>query len=154
MVKRGRRYCRADKQEILDAAAQLQVADIRGDYVNAPNDARAFLQRALAPRESEAFCALWLNNRHRVLAFDVLFTGTIDKSAVYPREVVKRCLTLNAAAVVLAHNHPSGASDPSQADELITRRLKEALALIDVRVVDHVLVAGPLTVSFAERGLI
>lgn len=155
MVKRGRRYCRADKDEILNAAAQLQVAEVAGDYVRTPQDTRAFLQRVLAPREHECFCAVWLNNAHRVLAFDVLSTGTVSGAAVYPREVVKTCLARNAAAVVLAHNHPSAQPEPSAADELITRRIKEALALIDVRVLDHIIViSGAASVSLAERGLI
>jgi DNA repair protein RadC len=154
MIKRGRRYCLADRDEILNAAAQLQVQSIAGTSVSTPATARDFLRSALAPRESECFAILWLDNRHRVLSFDVLFTGSINGAPVYPREVMKTCLARNAAAAILAHNHPSGVLEPSQADELITRRLKEALALVDVRVIDHVIVSTGGAFSFAERGLL
>ena len=110
--------------------------------------------QALSPRDAEVFCAMFLDNRHRLIQFDEMFRGTIDGSSVYPREVVRRTLELNAAALVLAHNHPSGVAEPSQADELITRRLTEALALIDVRVLDHMIVAGNTVTSFVRRGLI
>ncbi len=95
-----------------------------------------------------------LDTRHRLIDYVELFRGTIDKATVHPREVVKLALARNAAALVLAHPHPSGAADPSQADELITRRLKEALALIDVRLLDHIIVAGGDAISFADRGLL
>ena len=100
------------------------------------------------------FCCLYLDNRHRLIAFDELFRGTIDGASVHPREVVKQALARNAAAVILAHNHPSGVAEPSQADELITQRLKEALALVDIRLLDHVIVGDGNCLSFAERGLI
>jgi DNA repair protein RadC len=102
----------------------------------------------------ELFCCLHLDNRHRLIAFDELFRGTIDGASVHPREVVKQALARNAAAVILAHNHPSGVAEPSQADELVTRRLREALQLVDIRVLDHMIVADNGCLSFAERGLI
>ncbi len=154
MVKRGRRYCRADKAEILDAAAQLQVRDIARTPLESPAKAQAFLRETLGPRDSECFAALWFDTRNRVLAFDVLFTGTLDGAAVYPREVAKRALERNAAAVVLAHNHPSGIPEPSRADELITKRLKDALAVLDIRVLDHIIVSADGALSMAERGLL
>jgi DNA repair protein RadC len=107
----------------------------------------------LAPYEHEVFVCLFLDNQHRVIACDELFRGTIDGASVYPREVVKAALQYNAAALIMAHNHPSGISDPSQADRVITEKLKEALALIDVRVLDHFIV-GENVYSFAEHGLL
>jgi DNA repair protein RadC len=95
-----------------------------------------------------------LDNRHRLIAFDELFRGTIDGASVHPREVVRQALARNAAAVILAHNHPSGVAEPSQADELITQRLKEALALVDIRLLDHLVVGDGSCVSFAEKGLL
>jgi DNA repair protein RadC len=108
----------------------------------------------LANREFETFCLIYLDNRHRLIACEDLFRGTIDGASVHPREVVKEALKHNAAAVILAHNHPSGVAEPSHADELITRRLREALALVDIRVLDHLIVAVGATVSFAELGLL
>jgi DNA repair protein RadC len=104
--------------------------------------------------EHERFCCLFLDNRHRVLRFEELFRGTIDGTSVYPREVVKEALRVNAAAVILAHNHPSGVAEPSQADERITHRLKAALALVDIRLLDHLVVGDGRIVSLASRGLV
>ena len=115
---------------------------------------RRFLSARLRDQPHELFCCLHLDNRHRLIAFDELFRGTIDGASVHPREVVKQALARNAAAVILAHNHPSGVAEPSQADELITRRLREALALVDIRVLDHCIVADTGCLSFAERGLL
>lgn len=123
----------------------------RGDVLSSPQDTRAFLTLQLRDAPSEVFACLFLDNRHRVIAFEELFQGTIDGASVHPREVVKRALHHNAAALILAHNHPSGVAEPSQADQRITHRLKDALALIDVRVLDHIVV-GDEVVSFAERG--
>ena len=123
-------------------------------HVTSPEDTRRYLRLQLAEREAEVFCVLFLTNRHRVIAFEEMFRGTIDGATIHPREVVKQALRLNAAAVILAHNHPSGASEPSRADEAITRRLKDALALVDVRVLDHLIVGGSEITSFAERGLL
>jgi len=108
----------------------------------------------LAEREQEVFAVLFLDNKHRVIQYEELFFGTIDSSAVHPRQVVKRALHHNAAAVILGHNHPSGELEPSRGDELITNRLKEVLAMIDVRVLDHVIVGRSGATSFGERGLI
>jgi DNA repair protein RadC len=108
----------------------------------------------LRDRAYEVFCCLHLDNRHRLIAFDELFRGTIDGASVHPREVVRQALARNAAAVILAHNHPSGVAEPSQADELITHRLKEALALVDIRLLDHLIVGDGSCVSFAEKGLL
>ena len=104
--------------------------------------------------DHELFCCLFLDNRHRVLSFNELFRGTIDGTSVYPREVVKEALAVNAAAVILAHNHPSGVAEPSQADERITRRLKSALELVDIRLLDHLIIGDGRTTSLASRGLI
>jgi len=119
-----------------------------------PRATREFLRARLRDRDHEVFCCLFLDNRHRVLSFEEVFRGTIDGASVHPRDVVKLALTRNAAAVILAHNHPSGVAEPSQADELITTRLREALALVDIRVLDHVVVGDGACVSFAERGLL
>jgi DNA repair protein RadC len=119
-----------------------------------PRATREFLRTQLRDREHEVFCCLFLDNRHRVICFDEVFRGTIDGASVHPREIVKLALSRNAAAVILAHNHPSGVAEPSQADELITQRLRDALALVDIRVLDHVVVGDGSCVSFAERGLI
>jgi DNA repair protein RadC len=119
-----------------------------------PRATREFLRMRLRDLDHEVFCCLYLDNRHRVIAFEELFRGTIDGASVHPREVVKRALARNAAALILAHNHPSGIAEPSQADELITRRLKEALALVDIRVLDHLVVGDGQCASFAERGLL
>ncbi len=108
----------------------------------------------LRDRDHEVFCCLFLDNRHRVICFDEVFRGTLDGASVHPRDVVKLALARNAAAVILAHNHPSGVAEPSQADELITGRLREALALVDIRVLDHIVVGDAACVSFAERGLL
>ena len=122
--------------------------------LNAPQAVRDYLRLAIAEREHEVFCVLWLDAQHRVIAHEELFRGTLMQTSVYPREVVKAALKANAAAVIFAHNHPSGVAEPSQADELLTRKLKDALALVDVKVLDHFIVAGRATLSFAERGLL
>ena len=119
-----------------------------------PRATREFLRARLRDRDHEVFCCLFLDNRHRVICFDEVFRGTIDGASVHPREVVKLALSRNAAAVILAHNHPSGVAEPSQADELITGRLRDALALVDIRVLDHIVVGDGACVSFAERGLL
>jgi DNA repair protein RadC len=121
-----------------------------------PEVVRKYLFLQLAQEPAEKFCCLFLNNRHRLIAFDTLFKGTIDGASVHPREVVRAVIGHNAAAVILAHNHPSGEAEPSQADIKITKRLVESLNLIEVRVLDHVVVGSTVEgcVSFAERGLI
>jgi DNA repair protein RadC len=125
----------------------------RGDALSSPEDTRRFLSARLRDYAFEVFACLFLDNRHRVIAFEELFRGTIDGASVHPREVLRRALFHNAAAVILAHNHPSGVAEPSQSDQRITRRLSDALALVDVRVLDHLVVADEV-VSFAERGLL
>ena len=125
-----------------------------GPPLESPAATRAFLVAELRDRPFEVFCCLFLDNRHRLIAFDELFRGTIDGASVHPREVVRQALHRNAAAVILAHNHPSGVAEPSQADELITHRLKDALALVDIRVLDHLIVGDNRCTSFAERGLL
>ncbi|GAB2514439.1 JAB domain-containing protein [Microbulbifer agarilyticus] len=115
---------------------------------------RDYLSAQLRHRTREVFCCLFLDSQHRVIAFDELFEGTLNAASVYPREVVQAALARGAAAVILAHNHPSGVSEPSQADIHITGRLKDALALVDVRVLDHLIVGEGAGCSFAERGLL
>jgi DNA repair protein RadC len=125
-----------------------------GSVLGSPGETRAFLVAQLRDRPYEVFCCLYLDNRHRLIRFEELFRGTIDGATVHPREVLRQALAHNAAAVILAHNHPSGVAEPSQADEMITRRLKEALALVDIRLLDHLVIAGAEAVSLAEKGLI
>jgi len=122
--------------------------------LDSPAATRVFLVAKLRDLPYEVFCALFLDNRHRLIACDELFRGTIDGASVHPREVVRQALCRNAAAVILAHNHPSGVAEPSQADELITLRLREALGLVDIRVLDHLIVGDSRCVSLAERGVL
>jgi DNA repair protein RadC len=140
--------------EIIELAIEILGMRInRGDALCSPQDTRNYLRMKLSQLEHEVFCCIWLDNRNRVIEFQELFRGTIDGASVYPREVVKDALYKNAAAVIFAHNHPSGVPEPSMADEQITKRLKDALALIEVRVLDHMIV-GDEIVSFVERGLL
>jgi len=125
-----------------------------GSALNSPSAVRDYLRLSLGGREHEVFVAIFLDSQHRVISCEELFRGTLAQTSVYPREVVKEALAANAAAVIFAHNHPSGVAQPSQADELLTRNLKDALALVDVKVLDHFVVAGPQALSFAERGLL
>ena len=125
-----------------------------GTCIRSPADTEAFLLSKLRHLPHERFCCLYLDNRHRVLRFDELFRGTIDGTSVYPREVVKEALAVNAAAVILAHNHPSGVAEPSQADERITRRLKSALELVDIRLLDHLIIGDGCATSLASRGML
>jgi DNA repair protein RadC len=125
-----------------------------GEPIRSPADTEAFLKSRMRHLGHELFCCLFLDNRHRVLRFDEMFRGTIDGTTVYPREVVKEALAVNAAAVILAHNHPSGVAEPSQADERITRRLKSALELVDIRLLDHLIIGDGRATSLASRGLI
>jgi len=124
------------------------------DALSSPRAVRDYLRLALAGREQEVFMVLLLDAQHRVIASEELFRGTLTQTSVYPREVVKCALGHNAAAVIFAHNHPSGVAEPSHADEILTRSLKTALALVDIQVLDHFIVAGTRTMSFAERGLL
>jgi DNA repair protein RadC len=122
--------------------------------LTSPGAVRDYLRLTLGARPHEVFVCLHLDAQHRVIGTEELFRGTLTQTSVYPREVVKAALDANAAAVIFAHNHPSGAAQPSQADELLTRQLKEALALVDIKVLDHFIVAGNHALSFAERGLL
>ncbi len=155
-VRDGEQYRAAQPTEVLDRARSLISQRYRtGTPVfQSPQRTREFLTLKLAHLEHEVFSILALDNRHRLIEYVELFRGTIDGASVHPREVVKEALRLNAAAVILTHNHPSGVAEPSQADELITSRLRDALALVDVRVLDHIIIAGGQTLSMAERGLI
>lgn len=128
---------------------------VKRDSFSSPGQVRDWLRLKLANRQHEVFMALWLDAQNRLLRADELFTGSLTQTSVYPREVVKTALAHNAAAVILAHNHPSGVAEPSRADELLTKNLKDALAMVDVKLLDHFIVAGnQAPISFAERGLI
>jgi len=148
-------YTPASVEQILTAARQAIDEKIkRGASFTSTNVVREFLSAKLAGFENEVFAVIFLDTQHRLIEYAEMFHGTIDGAAVYPREVAKATLKLNAAAVIFAHNHPSGNPEPSSADISITNRLKEALALLDVRTLDHIIVGGESTVSFAERGLL
>lgn len=140
----------------MELARRSLAEEMKGrDLLASPGAARDWLKLKLGGLAHEVFGALWLDAQNRLIGWDELFRGTLTQTSVYPREVVKQALTRNAAAVILAHNHPSGLTEPSAADEVLTRNLKEALALVDVRILDHFIVAGRTTpLSFAERGLI
>ncbi|MCU7834642.1 MAG: DNA repair protein RadC [gamma proteobacterium symbiont of Taylorina sp.] len=122
--------------------------------ITSPHDTRQYLKSKLRHKPYEVFAALFLDNRHQLIKFEELFRGTIDGASVYPREVVKKALEYNAAAIIIAHNHPSGIAEPSQADEQITHRLTKALALVDIRLLDHLVVGDGDVVSLAERGIL
>ncbi len=126
----------------------------RSSALQTPDCTRRFLLAQLRDRPYEVFCCLFLDNRHRLIAFEEIFRGTIDGASVHPREVIRQTLVHNAAAVIIAHNHPSGITEPSQADEAVTRRLKQALALVDVRLLDHIIVGDGRCYSFSEQGLL
>src|SRR5262245_58517507 len=125
-----------------------------GAALTSPAAVRDYLRLAIGGRPHEVFISIWLDAQHRVIKFDEPFRGTLTQTSVYPREVVKIALQPNAAAVIFAHNHPSGAAQPSQADELLTHNLRAALALVEVKVLDHFIIAGNQAISFAERGLL
>ncbi len=144
----------AQMQAIMEIANRhLSESIKRQDCLTNPADTIAYLHSQLRDRQHEVFACVMLDNRNRVIAFREMFRGTINGASVYPREIVKQALADNAASVILAHNHPSGVADPSQADIQITERLKKALSLVDIRVLDHVII-GDETLSFSERGLI
>ena len=125
-----------------------------GDMLNSPIAVREYMQIHFSGREYESFVAIFLDAQHQVIVVDELFKGTLTQTSVYPREVVKAGLRNNASAVIFAHNHPSGVAEPSQSDRMLTDALKQALALVDIRVLDHFIVAGSSVLSFAERGLL
>lgn len=142
-------------QATLEIARRHYSETLRRDNAfSNPQAARTFLVSRLRDYPKEVFACMFLDNRHRLIRFDELFHGTIDAAAIYPREVVKAALACNAAAVIFAHNHPSGVAEPSKADEQITHRLKNALALVDIRVLDHLVIGDGDIVSFAERSLL
>lgn len=150
---------KAQQLEILEALPTLahwyySEALTVGETIRSPKDTEAFLTARLRHLHHEVFCCLFLDNRHRVLRFEEMFRGTIDGTSVYPREVVKEALRVNAAAVIVAHNHPSGVAEPSDADERITGRLKAALGLVDIRLLDHLVVGHGRVTSLASRGLL
>ncbi|MDA9982406.1 DNA repair protein RadC [Gammaproteobacteria bacterium] len=141
--------------QIISLASTILESTLRrGDYMTSPKAACDFARLQLGKLEHEVFAVLFLDSKHRLIAFEKLFTGTIDGSSVYPREIVKAVLRHNAAAVILTHNHPSGICEPSSADQALTQRLKAALALIDVRILDHVVVSATESTSMSERGLL
>lgn len=154
-IRDGEHYRAAAAHEVLDRARALIHQRYRSGApaLTSPTRTREFLRLQLGALEHEVFAMIALDNRHRLIEYIELFRGTVDGASVHPREVVKEALRLNAAAVILAHNHPSGVAEPSQADELITQRLREALALVEIRVLDH-LIVGESVASFAERGLL
>jgi DNA repair protein RadC len=148
-------YREATLEEIMTCARQaLRNRVRRGTILSSPRMTANYLIGRLAEHQHEVFTLIYLDKRHRVIACQDLFRGTIDGASVYPREVVKEALRHNAAALIISHNHPSGIAEPSQADEQITRRLKAALDLGDIRILDHIVVAGGDTTSFAELGLL
>lgn len=148
-----RRYQLASADQIL--AAARQVVDLRmrrGAMFASPTEVRGFFRDKLAGLEREVFAVAFLDTRHRLINYAELFQGTVDGAEVHPREVVRGALLHNAAALIVAHNHPSGSPEPSAADRAVTARLKQALALVDVRLLDHIIVGGHETVALAERG--
>lgn len=146
----------APEQAVIDAALAILARRVRepGALVESPGAARELVRMHLAQCERERFGVLFLDARHAVIGWEVLFEGTLTQTAVYPREVVRRALQLNAAAVIVAHNHPSGSAEPSQADEYLAAAIQSALSLIDVRLLDSFVVGWPAVVSMAERDLI
>ena len=144
-----------DRSTVLELAAQYLAETLReGDAFERPEEVKTFLRCKLDRRDREFFGVMFLDTRHRLIAYEELFSGTIDGASVYPRVVARRALELNAAALILAHNHPSGVSEPSLADQAVTRRIKDALALLEIRLLDHVVIGDGQTTSMAERGLI
>lgn len=145
----------AELQAALELVRRHHLERLRhGPALTSPRAARDYLVARLRDRDHEVFCCLFLDTRHRLLCFEEIFRGTLDGASVHPREVVKQALARNAAAVILAHNHPSGVAEPSQADEVITTRLRDALALVDIRLLDHLIVGDGTCASLAERGLL
>ncbi len=154
-VQEGASYREARAEDVIACAQGLISKRYRAGspVIDSPARTREYLKLQLGALDHEVFGCLYLDPRHRLIAFEILFRGTVDGASVHPREVVKQALAHNAAALILVHNHPSGQSTPSAADELITRRLRDSLQLVDVRVVDHLIVAAEMY-SFAESGLL
>jgi DNA repair protein RadC len=148
-------YQSATVDQIIEAARQAVDQKLqRGASFSSPDVVKAYLSAKLAGYGHEVFAVLFLDSQHRLIEYAEMFHGTIDSTVVYPREVLKEALRLNAAAVIISHNHPSGNTEPSAADRTFTKRLKEALALVDIRTLDHIIVAGSTTTSFAEQGML
>ena len=148
-------YRSAEPAEVLQAALRVLASQLRGtEMLSSPQAVRDFLRIRLGTLEHEVFAVIHLDAQHRVIEYVEIFRGTISQTSVYPREIVKEALARNSAALILVHNHPSAVAEPSRADEMLTQTLKRALSLVDVRVIDHLIVAGPTILSFAERGLI
>jgi DNA repair protein RadC len=146
---------RAELLAVMELARRAMAQQLKEREVfSSPDAVKHYLQLHLSRKEHEVFAVLFLDAQNKLIAMDELFRGTLTQTSVYPREVVKRALELHAGAVILAHNHPSGAAEPSRADEYLTQTLKSALQLVDVRVLDHLVVGGNEVVSFAERGLL
>lgn len=155
------KYGNESDDDIIERALEILAermsarSQFRSKPMTSPSATRQFLKLSLSEREEEVFCGIFLDTKHRVIKFEEMFHGTIDSAHVHPRVVVKRALELNAAALIVAHNHPSGVSEPSQADLAITRRLRDALGLVDIRLLDHFIVGEEREVmSFSERGLV
>jgi DNA repair protein RadC len=145
----------AQLQAVLEMARRAMQEKMRdSDALNSPATVKDYLRLTIGRKAYEVFAVLFLDAQNRPIAIEELFRGTLTQTSVYPREVVKRALHHNAASVILAHNHPSGTSEPSNADQILTQALKNALALIDIRVLDHFIVGGGTVLSFAERGLL
>lgn len=156
LVREGDGHFRtASAQEVLDHALRVLARRVRrGVVMSSPEKVKDYLRLQIGLLEHEVFVVVFLDAQHRLIEIREMFRGTVTQTSVYPREVVKEALACNAAAVILAHNHPSGLAEPSRADEFLTQTLRAALQLVDVRVLDHMVVAGAQVVSFAERGLI
>jgi DNA repair protein RadC len=163
LVPRASRFADLDPETLTPAEGDALIAlalrvlaqrHRRGAALTSPTETQAYLRLWLAGRPQEVFACLFLDTKHRVIACEELFQGTIDGASVHPREVVRRAIETNCAALIMVHNHPSGRAEPSQADLRITQRVRDALTLVDVRVLDHVVVAAEGSVSLAERGLI
>ena len=148
-------YRAAEPAEVLQAALRVLAGQLRGSaMLDSPQAVRDFLRIKLGTLEHEVFAVIHMDSQHRVIEYVEMFRGTVSQTSVYPREIVKEALARNSAALILVHNHPSGVAEPSRADEMLTQTLKNALVLVDVRVIDHLIVAGATILSFAERGLI
>jgi DNA repair protein RadC len=149
--RRGVHYQKlAVARELIRRAIEEEL--VRESALNSPRSVAEYLKVWLGDKEHECFTVLYLDAQHRLIKAEELFRGTLTQTSVYPREVVKRALQWNSAAVIFAHNHPSGVAEPSRADELLTQALKAALDLVDIKVLDHLIVAGNATISFAEKG--
>lgn len=150
------RYRSATPNEIMEAASNYAARQFSmiGQQISSPTETEKYLKGIYKGLQREKFGVLYLDNRHRIIAFEFPFSGTVDGTSVYPREIVKRVLELNASAIILSHNHPTGVPEPSHADERITRRIKSALELIDVRLLDHLVIGADNCTSLAVRGLL